>query len=166
MSAFGAPQCPSHFTASQRDTWKMDCILARLCRIPLVDLKKSPLRVALFQKGVCGFNDLVSMPDSFFKDMTVEDEHGNPLMIPPVQANLLRCAVSMYHHASRKGGTPVKIHIVPLAAFNDFRVHKYDPNKPIIPWHVKENNDPDVLNWNKMVKVSRNDYKPIKDEAR
>jgi hypothetical protein len=67
---------------------------------------------------------------------------------------------------------------VTKAAFDQYRINKYNPNADIVPWqadqtlpnnvasgNVATTRNSELADWNKAIKPSKNDYKVLKDEA-
>ena len=59
-----------------------------------------------------------------------------PLLV--INKRLLKVVLSFYHTLSREKGSEFNVSKVKKEIFDNFRVSRYDPSAPIVPWFVEK----------------------------
>eukprot|EP00951_Prasinocladus_malaysianus_P018501 scaffold147872_cov41-Prasinocladus_malaysianus.AAC.1 len=128
---------------------------------------------ALYLHMFVGFQgQFVSMSDQDIDSLDLPpDRPGNPRQpLPRAASAQIKILRSFYNHESRKIGKPYDILLYKTKADYDvFRTMIYDPDDPPPPFFVKTKADlaksKEELEWQKIIKPSKSDYKELKDEA-
>lgn len=132
---------------------------------------------SLLYAGVDEFNNgflLLSEDDidKLVAPIEVTDEYGKKtgqveiVSLGIIWTRKLKQLLAYFHYASRASGEHVDIQKEEKAAFDEYRISKYNPNEKITPWNCNTNSrgeNTDLANWKKQVRPSKSDYKELKD---
>jgi len=153
-------------TLSPAEEKKADkaCLLTALvnvCGMLHAHHKTHPVALALKRDGIARF-------DMDFIHMTAADIDGSQCekggVLVPLELNFkmtLRAFLAFCHHMSHKQRGGVNVLNPTLSAqFKNCSNSECDPAKEIAPWGPAVSNNKGILDWNKLVKPSAQDFKP------
>jgi len=105
-------------------------------------------------------------PNSIHPHHSSQHQHVKGEVLVPLELNfkmisqaLLACCC----HESHKKCGGINILDSTAAQFKNFRNTKHDPAEEIVPWGLALFENEGLLNWNKMVKPSAQDFKPFRE---
>jgi len=146
------------------DKARLLTVLVNVCGMPYAGYKTHPMVLALKRDGIVRFNmDFIHLTAANINSLQYE-KSGTLVPLEMNYKMILRAFLVCYHHLSHKkhGGINVLDPTLPVQ-FKNYRNTEYDPTKEITPWGLAITNNKGLLDWNRLVKPSARDFKPLRD---
>ena len=151
---------------------KLQYTLNTFLGIPEADWQRNPAYGALTVEGVTDFQEFTHMSKEDINNLKfiarTSPTDTEMLPLPGIYRRQLLIVLSMFHVISSKRGGSIDIRLITRATYDDYRTRFYDPNKDIKPWGLlmKENDqNSELAQWQKSVKLDAKAYPPLKDET-
>lgn len=168
--------------ALAEDERKLKVILYTYLDLPHPDTEKvaydsHEIVQALTNQGITHFKrDFLSLSETDIRELDVPGASPKDPRTPLSLINKRRLILilAFYHYTCSEAKGEVKLESVPRAAFDDFRIHYYDPNEPIRPWKTViakaamttgPTPESELSIWKKSVRPNKADYKEFRDES-
>jgi len=88
-------------------------------------------------------------------------------VLVPLELNfkmILRAFLAFYHHMSHKKRGGINVLDTTLSVrFKIYRNSEHDPTKEITPWGLAISHNKGLMDWNKLVKPSAQDFRPFRE---
>ncbi|CAB9526540.1 hypothetical protein SEMRO_1844_G301230.1 [Seminavis robusta] len=134
-----------------------------------VNWETHDVMLALTRFGVDTFSDLMMMECRDIESLvipTVGTTAERPLGFS--QRRQLLAAICCFHHFCREQSKSINVTSISNSNFQRFRIGRWDASAEVVPWlttRAPVSAEAEIEHWNKIVKISRSDYKEFRDEA-
>lgn len=138
------------------EIWRlMECSLG----IPQDKIENHPVTLSLIQNGILSFYaDFTVLSDKDIADLHYEDPTHGMVKLSIAQRRMISVALAAWHDLSRSIATPADLKDLTKPIVDEYRIKKFVPNDPIIPWHKTVPVSDTAKGWKQNIKPTPNDY--------